>query len=80
MSTRPREYCAHVARLALENVRPEADGLVAFGYFKEGFQAVGERPVRAKDPEVPLHSGFANIAFRQHRVRHRAEIAKPSLA
>ena len=27
---------------------------LAFGHFKEGFQAVGERLVRAKDPEIPL--------------------------
>jgi len=27
---------------------------LAFGHFKESFQAVGERLVRAKDPEIPL--------------------------
>src|SRR5208337_3706328 len=27
---------------------------LAFGYFKEGFQAVGERLVRAEDPKVSL--------------------------
>ena len=27
---------------------------LALGHFKDGFQAVGERLVRAKDPEIPL--------------------------
>src|SRR5450756_2393489 len=27
---------------------------LTFGYFKEGFQTVGERLVRAKDPEIPM--------------------------
>ena len=69
---------------------------MAFGHFKEGLQAVGERLVRAKDPEIPLltvqlrhiaqetpeHMRVADAAHprRGHVDRVVAEIRHPQVA
>ena len=69
---------------------------MTFGYLKEGFQAVGERLVRAKDPEIPLlavqlrhiaqetpeHMRVADAAHprRRHVDRVVAEIRHPQVA
>ena len=69
---------------------------LAFGHFKEGFQAVGERLVRAEDPEIPLlavqlrhiaqetpeHMRVADAAHprRRHVDRVVAEIRHPQVA
>src|SRR5258708_37205610 len=52
---------------------------LALGHFKEGFQAVGERLVRAKDAEIPLLAVQLYYVAQETPEHVRVADAPPSL-